>query len=371
MQRAARTVGESVDDCKCKGCAHCTKCDGCEACVSIDRYAMGKHRAQLGHCSAKRASGRARCNGCRPSPKRAKLVAAQTLATRPASAVAPANDLFGGDLLSLANAADAQQRSAALADTAAATAPTTSVAAAAPPHPSASAAGGERAVVQAQRVAAAPALANTAAATAPTFIAPPPMTILANATSSELTLGGGAPSAVPSCTLANATSSELTLGGGGGVRTLTSPATSLLKQGYCVVRNPRGRLKAIRDAVDAAERRGDIIYHHIGQLYPGPELGDKPNIGDKCRLSADGLPKKRQQWALKLLPTMLDLLVQEYRLDQDVLMLTHDELVEVKVSCQLTEHRQPHDHCHWPMPMSAHRDPWLDSCCNPPRRTRY
>ena len=343
MQRAARTVGESVDDCKCKGCAHCTKCDGCEACVSIDRYAMGKHRAQLGHCSAKRASGRARCNGCRPSPKRAKLVAA-----RPAPAVAPANDLFGGDLLSLANAADAQQRSAALVDTAAATAPTTSVAAAAPPHPSASAAGGERAVVQAQRVAAAPALANTAAATAPTFIAPPPMTILANATSSELTLGGG-----------------------GGVRTLTSPATSLLKQGYCVVRNPRGRLKAIRDAVDAAERRGDIIYHHIGQLYPGPELGDKPNIGDKCRLSADGLPKKRQQWALKLLPTMLDLLVQEYRLDQDVLMLTHDELVEVKVSCQLTEHRQPHDHCHWPMPMSAHRDPWLDSCCNPPRRTRY
>ena len=43
---------------------------------------------------------------------------------------------------------------------------------------------------------------------------------------------------------------------------------------------------------------------------------------------------------------MLHLLIHEHRLDEDVLMLTHDELAEVKVSCQLTEHRQPHDHCH-------------------------
>ena len=98
--------------------------------------------------------------------------------------------------------------------------------------------------------------------------------------------------------------------------------------------------------VNAAERRGDIIYSPIGQLFPGTELGDKPNIGDGRRLSAVGIPEKRQQWALTLLPTMLHLLIHEHRLDEDVLMLTHDELAEVKVSCQLTEHRQPHDHCH-------------------------
>ena len=137
-----------------------------------------------------------------------------------------------------------------------------------------------------------------------------------------------------------------------------SKAEDLQKHGYVVVKNPRGRLQELRAALDEVT----LTFLPIGQQIPSPSHGPRPNVGDKLRCQADGLPReKKARWATTVLPHMLDMLVDQHHLDVNVLKLTGNNLAQVKVRCQLTEHRLPHDDFHLPLPMSSHWTPWLDS----------
>ena len=111
-------------------------------------------------------------------------------------------------------------------------------------------------------------------------------------------------------------------------------AASIVEQGYCIVPNPPGHIANIRNAFERAASQKQRCTHFspIGQLYPGLEFGNKPNIGDGKRESTDSTAACSWVNALHI---MLHFIIAYYELGTQVLELEGDELPQFMESSML------------------------------------
>ena len=102
-------------------------------------------------------------------------------------------------------------------------------------------------------------------------------------------------------------------------------AASIMEQGYCIVPNPRGHIANVRNVFEraASQQQKCAQFSAIGQMYPGPEFGSRPNIGDGKRQTTDS--NAACTWANALL-IMLHFIIAYYELGTQVFELEGDEL---------------------------------------------
>ena len=105
----------------------------------------------------------------------------------------------------------------------------------------------------------------------------------------------------------------------------TACAASIMEQGFAIVPNPRGHIANVRKTFERAAslKQKCAQFSPIGQMYPGPEFGSRPNIGDGKRQTADS--KGECTWSNALL-ILLHLIFASYELSSQVLELEGDEL---------------------------------------------
>ena len=107
-----------------------------------------------------------------------------------------------------------------------------------------------------------------------------------------------------------------------------------MEQGYCIVPNPRGHIANVRNVFEraASQQQKCAQFSAIGQMYPGPEFGSRPNIGDGKRQTTDS--NAACTWANALL-IMLHFIIAYYELGTQVFELEGDELPQFLESSML------------------------------------